>query len=202
VTVCAGAGAVSCGVAIFTTDFLTGALFFAAFPGGAFTAAFFTAFGAPFFATADFGFAASAQRFFMAALIAFLPAALSLRLGVEGCGVDGGLECFTGGFFAVREDACKVSLARMTEAFAVWRNSCPLWSVAGNRSIKSDSDASILPSLFKALVAFINGSCFWSASRRFNCNTTETFPTHLVRPRFQGLVIHCCRSYSRRNALF
>jgi hypothetical protein len=63
-----------------------------------------------------------AHRFLVAAMIAFLPAALSFRLGFEGSGVafDGGLECFTRGFFAVPEDACKLtaSFARVTAAFA------------------------------------------------------------------------------------
>src|ERR1019366_2017669 len=50
---------------------------------------------------------------------AALPAAESFRLGFDGSGVafDGGLERFMGGFFAVPEDACKLtaSFARVTQ---------------------------------------------------------------------------------------
>jgi hypothetical protein len=85
VAACAGAGAV-----FFAAAFLIGVPFFAAFVG-AFTAvflwaAFFRA-GASFFPAADFALAAAfckRHRFFVAAMIAFLPAALSFRLGFEG----------------------------------------------------------------------------------------------------------------------
>jgi len=61
----------------------------------------------------------ASQRFFVAAMIAFLPAAESFRLAFDGSG-NGGLACFTGGFFAVPEGACKLtaSFARVTAAFA------------------------------------------------------------------------------------
>jgi hypothetical protein len=83
-------------------------------------ATFFRAifFGAAFSASARF----SAHRFLVAAMIAFLPAAESFRLGFDGSGVafDGGLECFTGGFFAAPKDTCKLtaSFARVTAALA------------------------------------------------------------------------------------
>jgi hypothetical protein len=55
-------------------------------------------------------------------MIAFLPAALSLRLGFESSRLafDGGLERFTVRFFAFPDDACKLtaSFARVTAAFA------------------------------------------------------------------------------------
>jgi len=61
--------------------------------------------GAAFAASARF----KAHRFFVAAMILFMPSSLIRRF-----------ECFTGGVFAVREDACKLtaSLARVTAAFA------------------------------------------------------------------------------------
>jgi hypothetical protein len=86
--------------------FLT--VFFAVFVGGAFTAVLIRAI---FFGTAGSRFSASfatwnaAHRFLVAATMAFLPAAESFRLGVDGSGVafDVGVECFTAGFFAVPE---------------------------------------------------------------------------------------------------
>ena len=92
---------------------------FAAFTGAAFFAATF--FTAVFFATAGASFFAAdrfaAHRFFVDSEMAFRPAALNLRFGIEGSGVafDG---CLAGGFFAVPEDAWTASFARMTAAFA------------------------------------------------------------------------------------
>jgi len=91
VAACAAAGAAFFATVVFTAAVLIGALFFAVIADGAFAAA-------------------------------FLPAVLSFRFRLAGSGVafDGSLERFTGGFFAVPEDACKLtaSFARATAAFA------------------------------------------------------------------------------------
>jgi hypothetical protein len=83
-----------------------------------FVAGFLVAVFAAFAASALF----SAHRFFVAAMIAFLPAAERLCLGLEGSGLalNAGLECFTVGSFAFREDVGNptTSFARVTAAFA------------------------------------------------------------------------------------
>jgi hypothetical protein len=132
-----------------------------AFTGVAFFAAiFFTAF---FFATAGTTFTAAARfaahLFFVASEMARRPAALNLRLGLEGSGValDGGFALFSGGFFAVPEDACKLTafFARTIAVFAS-RSSSWMWGALGeDRSVTSDSNASILLSRFRALFAFM-----------------------------------------------
>jgi len=84
------------------------------------------AFRAGFLAPAFIAFPASARfsahRFFVAAMMAALPARLSLRLGfgAAGAAFDGGADCLARAFFAVLEDACKLtaSFARVTAAFA------------------------------------------------------------------------------------
>jgi hypothetical protein len=123
----AGAGAVFF-AAVLTAAFLSGAGFFAALVG-AFSAVFLLAVffraGAAFLAAVDCAFAAAfckRHRFFVAAIILAIPSLLIRRLGFEGSGLafDGGLECFTVGFFAFPEDACKLTaaFARVTAAFA------------------------------------------------------------------------------------
>ena len=83
-----------------------------------FPAAFFTAKlsfavfrGATAFAAGDFAASArfSAQRFFVPAIIAFRPAALSLRFGFawSGGAFDVASACFAGGFFSVARGAFK-----------------------------------------------------------------------------------------------
>jgi len=139
----AGACAVVARADFFGAAFLTAPLVgafltvFFAFAVGAFAAIFLTAifFRATFFGVAFLAAAGCvvfvapvdsartrAQRALVAAMIAFLPAADSFRFGFSGSGVgfDFGLECSTGGFLAVPEDACRLtaSFARLTAAFA------------------------------------------------------------------------------------
>ena len=140
--------------------FLAGARFFAAFTGATFlTAAFLGAavvVGVAFAASALF----VAQRFLVAAIIAFLPAALSRRLGFESSigAFDIARECSKGGFFAVPEDACNptASFTRMTAPLAFWSKSFMPGALAENRSVKSDISASILASRLRALFTFIH----------------------------------------------
>jgi hypothetical protein len=118
---------------------------FAASSGAAF-------FGAVFFVTAGFSGSAAAA----------LPAAESLRFGFESSGVafDGGLERFMGGFFAVPEDACKLTaaFARVTAAFAS-RSSSRMWgALAEDRSVTFNINASILASRLRTLFAFMTTS--------------------------------------------
>jgi hypothetical protein len=99
-------------------------------------------------------FFAGAPRAFLAA-----PAALSFRLGFEASGVafDGGLECFTGEFFAAPEDACKLtaSFTRVIAAFASRSISLMWGALAEYRSVTSDINASILASRLRALFVFM-----------------------------------------------
>ena len=105
--------AIFLGAAFFSADVFAVAAFF--------TAAFL---GAIVFDALDSAAPAFfiAHRFFRALTIAALPAALNFRLGFENSGLafDVSLECFTGGFFSVPEDASKLtaSFARVTATLA------------------------------------------------------------------------------------
>ena len=105
----------------------------------------------------------------MAFLIDFGPAALSCRLAVEGCGAafEVGFDCLTGGFFAVPEDACELSVffARVTPAFASRRASRMLGAVAEYCSARFDINASILASRFRTFLVFMTAP---SSTGRFS----------------------------------
>jgi len=113
-----------------------------------------------FFVIANSAIAAAffaAQRFFVASEMAFLPAAESCRLGFDGSGMafDVGSECVTVGFFAFPADACTAPLARATAAFAS-RSSSWMWgTLAEDRSVTSDINASILPIRLRIFFAFM-----------------------------------------------
>jgi hypothetical protein len=87
-----------------------------------FAALFLAVFLAAAFCCCALAALTAAHRFFVAATILAKPSLLIRRLGFEGSGLafDGGLECFTVGFFAFPEDACKLTaaFARVTAAFA------------------------------------------------------------------------------------
>ncbi|HMC60837.1 MAG TPA: hypothetical protein VKJ01_16725 [Candidatus Solibacter sp.] len=163
VTTCTGAVA---GFAAGFLDavFLNGAALLTAFAGAAFTALLTAVvFRALFPALAGCALAASdrtrSQRFFVAAMILFMPSSLIRRLGFGGSCVafDGDLEGFTGGFFAVLEDACKLTatFARVTAACAS-SSASRIWGVpAEYRFVTAVSDASILASRLRALFAFM-----------------------------------------------
>jgi hypothetical protein len=111
------------------------AVAFVAMVGAGFSAAFFCAY-----------------LFFVTVGAAFLPAAESLRFGLEGAGVAS--ECSAGRFFAVTEDACTASFARVTAAFAS-RSSSRMWgALAEDRSATFDINASILAIRLRILFAF------------------------------------------------
>jgi hypothetical protein len=98
----------------FATSAAVGVVLFAAF--------FLAVFLAAAFCCCALAALTAAHRFFVAATILAKPSLLIRRLGFEGSGLafDGGLECFTVGFFAFPEDACKLTaaFARVTAAFA------------------------------------------------------------------------------------
>jgi hypothetical protein len=82
---------------------------------------------------------------------------------------DGGLERFMGGFFAVPEDACKLtaSFARMTAAFTSPSSSRMWGALADDRSVTFNINASILASRLRTLFAFMTTS---SHLRLVNCS--------------------------------
>jgi hypothetical protein len=201
----------------FTDAFFTGAFFatfrvgaFAAFTGAFFTGAFATLragaaaftgvaffaatfFTAVFFATAGTTFTAAARfaahLFFVASEMALRPAALNLRLGLEGSGVafDDVLESFAGGFFAVPEDACKLTAFFAREMAVVASRSSPwMWgALAEDRSVTSDISASILAIRLRTFLAFMTTPVHVHSAMDFPC-TLDGIKIALPRT-------ECCR---------